>query len=98
MRRKTAKVWGSLEWGDFRVYRQKHPVKLEVTDGDFTTDEFDTASKYLASKFGSPDLIQATSYLPQKTSHVFIDSPASEKLELLQSLVWNFEKPEEIYK
>lgn len=86
------KVYGQLEWGELYIYRQKKSDRLVVRNGNINLEDLG-AQNYLINIFGANNVILASSYLVQKGNHPLIDLGISERLDLVQNLVWSLDNP-----
>ena len=92
------KVWGSIEYKTLKIHRQKRPDKLQVItvksrSGKELILEDDAAQHYLNNTFGVNSVIFASSYLAQKSAHPLLDLGITDRLDLIQNLVWSMDNP-----
>src|SRR6516165_449209 len=89
------KVYGKLKYRQLKINRYKKPDRLEIQDGDLFLDNKDTAQSYITKKFGQNNVIEASSYLSQKSFHSLLQLSNSDKLSLITNLVWTETSPED---
>lgn len=90
-----SKIFASLSYRGLKIVRHKKPDRLEVREGDVHLDNKDTAQTYLNKKFGQNNVIEASSYLSQKSFHSLLQLSSSDRLSLISNLVWTETSPED---
>lgn len=88
----------TLPWqsGTLRIERRKNPGLLVLTMPDGRIEQDDIAQARIDAIFGSRDIWRACCYLPQGENCPLLSFSNAQRMEILESLAFLNEKPEEI--
>jgi DNA repair exonuclease SbcCD ATPase subunit len=91
---KTGKCYVQLDFDDMTIYRQKNPERLLITTNNITLED-DEAESFITKEYGSKDLFNSCSLIEQKNICSFFNLQNHQRLEFLNTLSFNNDKPEE---